>query len=387
MDFGLANGDLCFEVLSRLQTKSLLELKLVSKQWGQLFSDLSFMQLHSQRATPIISGFFFQGRFQCCDDDIEDISYVPVDRGQIIVIRKNVLDFLPEKVVVMASSNGLICCRSCNTNKSFSAIYVCNPSSRQWVKLDWSREDRGIGLALVPSGSSPEFRLVNLHRMPIEYQNNDTLDYIYSFDIYSTRTGKWKTSEDMCLCKYNPAKNLGIYVSGILYWLTDGDGILAFDVENEKSHLIKLPVHRNPFKEAPEGCIGEFDGQLYYITIKDTGMQVWILENYYESEWVLESCISLDVMEQKNPDILYNAAKKMANPYDQNPWMDPLAFQDGLLLMKVCVTIVSYCLKTGRIKELCTFHSLGPNTLINPIVMPYSMSLVPLHHHSMPTRD
>ncbi|KAI3941642.1 hypothetical protein MKX01_018232 [Papaver californicum] len=382
MELELSNLDISFEVLSRLRAKTLLELKLVSKKWGHMFSDLSFMQLHSQRSTPSISGFFFQGRFQTCEDDIDNISYIPVDREQIRVIPKTVLDFLPEKVVLVASSNGLICCRNSKINKSFSAIYVCNPASRQWVKLDWSwsREDRGFGLSLVPSGNSSEFRLVNLHRMELEYENHDAVDFIYSFDIYSTSTGKWKTSGDMCLCKYSPVKNLGIYVSGILYWLTDGNLILAFDLENEKSHLINLPVLRNPFKEAPEGCIGEFNGQLHYITIKNTGMQVWILENYYASEWVLESCISLDIMEQNNPTIIHNAAERMEYPCDQNPYMDPLAFQDGLLLMKVCSMIVSYRLETGEIKELCTYDPLGPNSFINPIVLPYSMSLVPLQH-------
>ncbi|KAI3831285.1 hypothetical protein MKX03_034071 [Papaver bracteatum] len=380
MVLGLSNLDISFEVLSRLRTKSLLELKLVSKKWGQMFSDLSFMQLHSQRSTPIVSGFFFQGRFQTCEDDIDNVSYIPVDREEIRVIHKTVLDFLPEKVVLMASSNGLICCRNSKTNESFSAIYVCNPASRQWVKLDWSwsREEKGMGLALVPSGSTSEFRLVNLHRLEIEYENHDDLDFIYSFDVYSTRTGKWKTSDDMCLCKYSLVKNLGIYVSGILYWLTDGDVILAFDLENEKSQLINIPVGRHPFKEGPEGCIGEFNGQLYYVTIKNTGMQVWILENYYASEWVLESCISLDTMEQDNPKIIFNAEERMENPCDQNPYMDPLAFQDGLLLMKVCSMIVSYHLETGKLKELCTYDALGPNSFINPMVLPYSMSLVPL---------
>ncbi|KAI3904340.1 hypothetical protein MKX01_003743 [Papaver californicum] len=330
----LSNLDISFEVLSRLRAKSLLELKLVSKKWGDMFSDLSFMQLHSQRSTPIIFGFFFQGRFQACEDDIDKYQVIP----------RTVLDFLPEKVVLMASSNGLICYR-------------------------------GMGLSLVPSGSSPEFRLANLHRMEIEYENHDVADFIYSFDIYSTSTGKWKTSDDMCLCKYSLVKNLGIYVSGILYWLTDGDVILAFDSENEKFHLINMPVLRNPFKEAPKGCIGEFNRQLYYITIKNTGMQVWILENNYASVWLLESCISQDIMEQSNPDIIYNAAERMEYPCDQNPYMDPLAFQDGLLLMKVCSTIVSYRLETRKIKELCTYDSLGANAFINPMVLPYSMSL------------
>ncbi|OVA04947.1 F-box domain [Macleaya cordata] len=378
MKDGFSNDDICFEVLSRVPTKSLLKSKLVSKKWHQIISEFSFMRVQSQISKPVISGFFFQEKFQWCEDDIESVSYIPVDSEQTIV-HNTVLDFLPEKVVLMTSSNGLLCCRSCKTS-SHSVVYVCNPTNKQWITLKWDGPDNGKGLALAPIGISANFRLVNLRQMEID--SDDDIDRLFylSFEIYSSSTGEWKTSGDSCVCQYNLFKNVGIYASGVLYWLTDGDEILMFDVENEVPRLIKKPTPQMVCSGVPESCIGETGGQLYYIQISEVGIQVWILEDHYEPRWVLKNFISLASMEEENPTILYNVERKMASrvTVDMTPWMDPLAFNEGLLFMRVCAKIYLYHLETRNMKELCTLDRLGPNSLTYPIVLPYNISLVPL---------
>ena len=131
------NTDVPFNVLSRLPTKILLGLKCVSKGWHQLISDRSFIQAQLQKQMPIVLGFIFQGKYQLCNEDIKTVSCIPVVESEDEVeggeqVQQKVFDFLPEDVVMLASCNGLVCCRSCFPAQAQDpAIYVCNPSNKE----------------------------------------------------------------------------------------------------------------------------------------------------------------------------------------------------------------------------------------------------------------
>ncbi|KAJ4973295.1 hypothetical protein NE237_006469 [Protea cynaroides] len=358
----------------------LLGLKCVSKGWHRLISDLSFIRVQLERSQTI-SGFFFQERFHWCDEDIESLSYLPVGMEQAVV-QNNILDFLPENVVIKSSSNGLLCCRSCLPAQD-PVIYVCNPSIKEWVKLNWAKPDKNDSFALAFNPLShlvdicKDFKVVSIHQTETE-----TNSYL-SIKIYSSETGAWKTLEEAYECCYNLFKNHGIFASGYLNWLTDGHHILAFNIEKEQVQLIELPSTIVSFKDIPEMCIGESGGHLHYIRISGAGLQVWFLENYAEPEWVPKCFVPLDGLERENPQFLFKVSLKVARrmTIDEISWMDPLAFQDDLLFMRVSSKIYQYDLQTMKMKELCTLEVLGRNSLVGPTVLPYSMSLVPLGHH------
>ena len=110
MELGCMNDDILMQVLSKLSTKDVHMLKCVAKEWHNLILDRSFICLQLKK-TEAVSGFFFQARFQWCDEDINNIGYIPLETRKTQV-HSTVLDFLPEEVVILASCNGLLCCRS-----------------------------------------------------------------------------------------------------------------------------------------------------------------------------------------------------------------------------------------------------------------------------------
>ena len=65
--------------------------------------------------------------------------------------------------------------------------------------------------------------------------------------------------------------------------------------------------------------------------------------------------------------------------YDMDPGMVPLAFKDGLLLIRVSTKLYFYHIDTCKMKEPCTLSKLGPSSLFCLVVLPYSTSLVPLN--------
>lgn len=376
-----AGSDVLVDVLSRLPTRTLLGMRCVSKEWRRLISDRSLVQLQLKRTelSQPTSGFFYQERFKWCNDDIRFVSYIPADM-EGTEVQGRVLDFLPENVVIQGVSNGLICCRSCFPSP-YPLIYVCNPISREWVSLPFPVYDSTSSLALAfdpfcdPIDVSTNFKLVNIYEIETEME-----DLLFSFDVYSSRTGSWRRSVEICQCRHNLFKNKGLFVKGFLYWLMDGDQILMFDLEHELSWLITVPVPRAEFNSIPEMCIGEFEGQLQYVLLSEDGLLLWVLEDHFGSQWRLKYSIDLEKLEDENPLYLYNTRERIVDriTIDTLPWMDPLTFKDGILFMRVSADIFLFNFETGKMKKLCNLSMLGPNYMASPIVLPYTMSLVPL---------
>ncbi|XP_062109859.1 putative F-box protein At1g47730 [Humulus lupulus] len=373
------NNDVFFDVLSLLPAKTLFQLKCVSKGWHNLISDRCFIHSQLQRTKLSISGFIFQEKFQWYNEDIKNVSYIPVDKEDF-QLKQNIFDFLPEDVVALASSEGLVCCRSCFPTQD-PAIYICNPLNKEMTKVRWAAlgKDSNISLAFDPSQDSidisTKFKLVTVE--PFEIAEDEMY---YTFEIYSSRTGEWWKSSEICQCNDNILNSKSIYIKGISHWLTDGDKILTFDLDKELSWLISVPVPASEFKSLPQACIGECGGQLNYVMISEEGLHLWCLEDYFESEWTLKHWKSLDMMEKEYPNFFCNLHERVmqdVRDYD-SPWMNPLAFIEGLLLMRVSNKIYLYRFESGKMEEVCDAAKLGLSAIFYPTVLPYSMSLVQL---------
>ncbi|CAK7327893.1 unnamed protein product [Dovyalis caffra] len=351
-DFGCLNPDITFNVLSRLQTKDLLGLKCVSKGWHRLISDRSFIQAQSQKKEPL-SGFFFQQRYPDCyetSDDIKTITYIPVERKGL---QRNVFAFRRQYVVVLASCNGLLCCRSCFPFED-PAIYVCNPLNSDWWKLDWKEPDKEsfIALAFDPfqdfSVNSTNFKVVRPRKLETEKGKHTHLKYI------PQRQGIGSYQKRF-------AANGGVFIGGILHWLTDGGQILTFNAENETALLISIPLPAGEFNCTRQACIGESEGRLSYVSVPE-GLRVWFLEDYYDSTWSLKYSKTLALMETEHPGIMFDLYDGMMHwlRIDHSPWWDPLAFKDGVLVVRVSSTIYLYHVEASKMEEVCETSELGP---------------------------
>ena len=96
--------------------------------------------------------------------------------------------------------------------------------------------------------------------------------------------------------------------------------------------------------------------------------------------WALKYSIALDELEKENTEFLCDIQQRVEARMAiyTTPWMDLLAFKDGLLFIRVAARIYLFNFETRKLEELCTLPMLGPNSMISPIVLPYSMSLIPL---------
>lgn len=384
-DLGFSNDDMSANILSRLPTRSLLGLKCVNKEWQRLVSEPIFIKQKLKTKEPL-SGFFFQERFQWCDEDIKAISCIKTSKNNTTgsKIYFPVFNFLPEDVVLLAVTNGLICCRS-SLPCSEPVVYLCNPLNKEWVTLPCHQADKwlSLGLAFDPikdvTENTTNFKVVRVHQTVTD--TDDSYYSTYSFDIYSSKTQKWTNSKETCVCDANIFKNKGVCVSGkALFWLTDGDRILMFDTEYDVARLVKAPVPIVGSDNLPETCIGESEEKLHYVIISKEGILVWALEDDVDFNWGLKYFVDLDEMEQENSEFFYNLKTTVANCMSMRmtPYMNPLAYKDGVLLMRASNKIYLYNFDMRKMYEVCDVSDLGSNSMFSPIVLPFSMSLVPL---------
>ena len=394
------NSGILIEILSHVPAKDLLSLKRVCKEWHHVISSRCFVEAQLQRTKEeALNGFIFQEKFMWCNEDIKTISYISVEEntkgGGGSKVKQKVFDFLPEDVVMMASCKGLVCSRSCFPSEE-PFIYVCNPSNKEWVKLEWpwpiTHYDclRSMTIALAfdydPSkGFVEKFKLVRVKLVEVEGDEEDEDEeedgegegeLFLTFELYPAEKGAWKTSNEICQCYSKMVNNGGIYIGGVMHWL-NGDRVLTFNVQNELSWLVPAPVPASEFMAVPEACIGESEGRLSYVFVSEQGVHVWCLEDYYDYKWAIVYCKPLEEIEGEWPQFFMNLRSHVLERVN-GPWVNPLAFKDGILLMKVCVSLYLFDVKNNSMTEVCSIQDLKSQCMLNPTVIAHSLSLVHL---------
>lgn len=364
--------DIASEVLSRLSAKDLSSSKCVSKGWNSFISSPSFLCILSKRLEgegP--SGLFFQRFKDNVDCVSRPITFIPIHKNRSFIQNK-ILNFLPEEVVIMSSCNGLLCCRSCihpiddiyrrvrNREAKELVIYICNPMTKEWIALkpEGCVVGDSIGLAFYPFGSSlntrPIFKLVSI-------QQSKEDPHLYSFAVYSSQTGSWTTSKEVCHCRYQIYKNNKVFVGKMFNWLTQNHHILSFDVERELSKVIKLPGEAS--SSLTLGCS---EGYLHYVCVHGEDFSVWMLKDYASSKWVLKYQVTLvDICQESYTDLTHCNVKRRLL----------LAFHEDFLFMPMDRCLYSYNFRSRKLQQLCYISMLQDLILSNPTVIPYLISL------------
>ncbi|XVF37550.1 hypothetical protein REPUB_Repub20aG0018400 [Reevesia pubescens] len=384
--------DMATEILFRLPAKTLLAFKLTSKRWNTFISDPSFLHIHSQKCRAI-DGLFLQEYLSKSKREFDCLNYLSISKVPYKV-SETVLDFLPEKVVVVASCNGLLCCRSIvaplikgyhkplfdpetivreQCQKGY-VIYICDPATKEWISvkpLELCPLSEALGLAIT-SGLS--FKLVSIHPLP---NDNPTT---YSFRIYSSETNSWKTSKELCKLNSKIYPNRMVFVSGRFHWVTYDHRVITFDLERELSQVLELPGRK--LRDCSICiCVGESEGCFHYVVSFFCKLLVWMLKDYDEPKWVLKHTISIvefcqEHSSQFNPKGLLHKAMCSKIKDCLNPCFSPLAFHDEVLFLVLDDGIFSYNFKTRTLLKHWSPKGILDKFHYHFFGLPYSPSLL-----------
>ena len=346
----------------------------VSKRWKNLISDPSFLGVHHQRSQLRgITTLLIQQRDDITGDRLSFIRtsffstcgppFFEDDRRVSFMIQNN---FPANRVVIMGSSNGLVCCRSRQTlEQPMLVIFICNPITREWISLRPinCHVGRIFAFAYYPFDSSSNkascFKVVSIQRQ--KYDQNS-----YSYVIYSSETGKWKTSMEVCHCKDDLNENKYIHIKGMFYWLTEKQRIITFDLEEEPSGVIIAPGPMLRDGARTSACLGDSDGYLHYACVDESDLRVWMLKDCHKLDWVLKHQLNLDqfrVEGQVMTDYLQFSIRRVGClPKDDifAPGylaLGILTFYDELIYMMRWGRLESYNFRNGVLKRHYMLHA------------------------------
>lgn len=381
---GLENDDILREVFSWMSVKPLSRMKCVSKRWFHLISDPSLIRIQFQRSKAT-SGFFLQEQHLLENDFIEDGEadyYFPIDKKDMVEYRW--LKFLPEEVFIVASCNGLICCRSV-LGKIDPFLYICNPTLKEWIYVRHHHERAKVfGLAFDPFGSPSGiagFKLVVGHKTGVDRAS-------LSFEIYSSETRSWRISTETRYWPYELHGTNGIYAKGMLHWMScKSPYILAFVVGEDCSLVLRLPGPTINTDTSGK-CLGESEGCVHYVTSSTAAISVWVLVGYSSSEWKLKYRVSLhSLVRDSSLDpgqcSLLRGVSLEDDDSRNNPLLEVLAFKDEVLFMRVELVFYAFNLNLGRMERIGSLTAEKFSSWEFPSVHPKICSMFSLHALNM----
>ncbi|KAF8721028.1 hypothetical protein HU200_023440 [Digitaria exilis] len=290
--------DLIVEILSRLPVKSLCRFKSVSSRWNGLISD----PVHRRRLPQTLAGLFYdtwnQARFP---EEARHFTSLWERRrpfpGPPLFCPS--FSFIPDyedvDISLTDSCNGLLLCRRPKNTSSDEFCYVvCNPATESWVVLPDSSAGgkvRNVRLAFDPV-DSPHF-------------------YVFEFefggrgvDIYSSQTGEWSYKKsEWYQYRGISGEESSVFFNGLLHIVTVQFQCMlaAVDVVGETWLTVSLPEYVGEMNSRDPGFVGQYHGQLCYITQGDceTHMSIWVLENYAFEHWTLKHRVSVQRLTEK----------------------------------------------------------------------------------------
>ncbi|KAK7828780.1 f-box protein [Quercus suber] len=338
MEVIFSNDDLAMEILSRFSALELSRFKCVSRRWKNLISDPSFLCVHHQRSQL---------------------------RGITTLLIQQRDDITGDRLSFRTSRQTL--------EQPMLVIFICNPITREWISLRPTNCHVGriFAFAFYPFGSSSNkascFKVVSIQRQ--KYDQNS-----YSFVIYSSETGKWKTSMEVCHCKDDLNENKYIHIKGRFYWLTNKQRIITFDLEEELSGVIIAPGPMLRDGVQTSACLGDSDGYLHYACVDESDLRVWMLKDRLKLDWVLKHQLNLDqfrVVCIPEDDIF--APGYLA--------LGILTFYDEVIYMMRWGRLESYNFRNRVLKRHYMLHAsfldslLGHYNYVRATVLPYSATL------------
>ncbi|CAF2366343.1 BnaA02g05930D [Brassica napus] len=282
--------DLIVEILSRLPVKPLLRFQSVSKLWFSAirtknFVDsfltrsktkprllLPFMHLDPTKLRPPLSA-------------PEDNSKEDVDKSSSTVTLRHYMTISDLVYYTMSRPvNGLICCMR------DSSIAVCNPATRQIVKLpDVTRNRRYIHAFLGYDPVEDQYKVLCVMMTKFDWSRphdrpGSGPEHLVC-TVTSSEKQEWRKIENTTIDIYRTVIGGGMCIAGAIYYEVRQSRIVRFDVRTETIKLIKAPEESNFSRTFPSSLLN-YNGKLVGVEYDyKSVMRLWILEDAEKQEW------------------------------------------------------------------------------------------------------
>ncbi|CAK9135664.1 unnamed protein product [Ilex paraguariensis] len=286
--------DLIIDILSRLPSKFICQLRCVSKPWRAILSppDPLLQNLHCNRSnsTPLLL-FFYNSRLRICFPSFDT-------QGQL---RNQFTKQIVSSVMSWRFCQGLMCL------VCFNHVYVCNPSTQELLQVPYSSKLRDIyNFALGYLPSTNVYKIVHWFR---EIDSNHTMQIVCQ--IFTIKEGGPNSHGSWRVVGNSPHfRRVGRYpicVNGSLYWLDnekENTGnpmkINGFDLAREEHEIVSSP---KTYSGSCHGtvCLLSIKGSLCLVDRKQgvSHIDIWMMKDQNNQIWIKE--YSFDIFGVNRP--------------------------------------------------------------------------------------
>ncbi|XP_021283325.1 F-box protein At5g07610-like [Herrania umbratica] len=260
-------NDLLIEILRRLPTKTLLQFKLVSKQWLWLISSSEFSISHTRF-------LLNEGLLKPSALFLDVIYRQPPTKFVFLPLNRDTkqlppLDFMnAPDIKIMQSCAGLLLCTCDYGNQSY---FICNPVIKKFKTISLPRPPMleyqlvGVNLAFDPS-KSPYYKIISIWREVFleKDEENNCLRHMtsnFSMDIYSSETDCWSVSKIKFTSEVDTQFDQAVFLNGAIHWDSTAKESLYFDVGTEC--LMPMPMPKLSRRYSGPRYFGQSGGYLH----------------------------------------------------------------------------------------------------------------------------
>ncbi|KAL4312527.1 hypothetical protein GQ457_01G046080 [Hibiscus cannabinus] len=277
--------DVVLDILSRLPVTTLAISKSVCPSWrsiiqGSVLVDKHLLRMSEPENDPCI---IFQSPPPILDH------YYFVDFAAYSGRYKRLMSFWVPTMhgKLVASSNGLLCfCSS-------SAIYICNPLTKDSVELPKLSSESGI-LGFGFSPTTKEYKVLDIiYQRKMPRSNSLLAPFQSKVRIFTLGDSQWRS---LGMVPYQfVVRQSQVTVCGRLHWISQEvrtkDRIISFDLTAEQFQAVPLADHMNLERRFFE--LVALRGHLCVAASNvDCGLDIWVMKEYNVKEsWVKEFVI------------------------------------------------------------------------------------------------
>eukprot|EP01018_Ginkgo_biloba_P037795 Gb_31805 [translate_table: standard] len=217
-------------VMECLPLERFFRLRIVCKQWNRLFSDKHFIRIWTEaaRRQPWLILCMPKTQMRCLFYSFSTQTWRTVS-----------LSFLPERCTInyKGSAAGLLLVdipASSSLEDSCVKRYVCNPLNGTWFSLPPMLSITGVmARGIVPGKDTESYKVVVVGK--------SKKNFVVA-EVYNSTAKSWKVAGKLPEGWLIIRNEEMVFCNGFLFCMTVHDGIMAYDVEEERWALVPMPV-------------------------------------------------------------------------------------------------------------------------------------------------
>ncbi|MCD7469284.1 hypothetical protein HAX54_008212 [Datura stramonium] len=348
--------EIVINILNRLPWKSLARFICISENWRKYIAEIYRGRL--QLPEPYLIGFFcvekrFQSRFFFSSKESPLLIGTSLDKS---------VNFIGERVYVVASSNGFLLCNKLRSRQRI--YYVYNPTTRQRLDVPKTRilmKDPYVGfIVLKETDESVSFTIVRYVIPPPIYWDKFHFQYSLTIESFSSHTNVWTANKlivDVPMHLY-PSRDMtssssAAVVNGLFCWLNYGS-MAIYDSVNKCFWVLELPEQTRAVYPG-DCCLGLSGGELCFASIDWTTIICWQLSNFpsRDAVWVRKYVLDVATVVQKCQENFGLGGRSALDVEVRNMVFHPAL--PHILYLQIRGKVISYDLKTATAQLVYDF--------------------------------